>query len=365
MIEVAPVSPDFRLVFPTSRGRKREEELMEFSRVFTRIAEKIGFKLSPRGWCYELESIRLVDKDLFDKAEEVINEGRIAGFISVDLVADEDARHSEGVEVPNRYTPAEYISDSLDFILDAGEYYTPNWWKDEDYYVQILVEKVDLKTLFKPVAKAFHIPIMSGKGWSSILQRAEFARRFKQAEDDGLTPVLLYFGDFDPDGERISDFLTENFNRVKKVVWKDGAEGWDPKNLVIDRFGLNRDFIEEFGLTWVDNLHTGAKSKCKKCGGPMRLDDLHHPNNGLPYVQKWLKTIGVRKCEANAVLRADRPEIIDRTRDLCRKAILKYLGEDAEERFERRRQEVRDKFNELDEKTGLKEAIRKVRELIE
>ena len=36
---------------------------------------------------------------------------------------------------------------------------------------------------------------------------------------------------------------------------------WSPDDLIVDRFGLNYDFIEAQGLTWIDNLETsGGKS---------------------------------------------------------------------------------------------------------
>jgi len=56
----------------------------------------------------------------------------------------------------------------------------------------MLVEKIDLKSLFGPVCWDYHIPIATSKGWSSMLQRAEYARRFKQAENMGLKCVTGY-----------------------------------------------------------------------------------------------------------------------------------------------------------------------------
>jgi hypothetical protein len=140
----------------------------------------------------------------------------------------------------------------------------------------MVVEKIDLKTLFGPICDVYHIPIATSKGWSSVSQRAEYARRFKEAEDDGLKCVLLYCGDHDPDGLRISDFLRGNLEQLRYIRWGDGTDGYDPSNLIIDRFGLNYDFIEANNLTWIENLITGS-------GG--NLADPGHPNFHLPYVQ--------------------------------------------------------------------------------
>lgn len=99
--------------------------------------------------------------------------------------------------------------------------------------------QIDLKTLFKELCRALHIPIATSKGWSSILQRAEYAKRYLDAEKQGLKCVLLYCGDHDPDGLRISDFLRGNLEDLKNVVWSDETKGYDPHDLIIDRFGLN------------------------------------------------------------------------------------------------------------------------------
>ena len=85
--------------------------------------------------------------------------------------------------------------------------------------------------------------------------------RFEEMEDAGKQCVLLYCGDHDPGGLAISDFLQSNFEDLSDAV------GWFPDNLIIDRFGLNYDFIEENNLTWIDNLETSS-------GG--RLDDPRH-----------------------------------------------------------------------------------------
>ncbi len=194
----------------------------------------------------------------------------------------------------------------------------------------MLVEKIDLKNLFKPICERYKIPIATSKGWSSIIQRGEFARRFKEAEEDGLTCVLLQLGDHDPDGLRISEFIRKNLFDIMDIHWKDGTEGYDPSDLIIDRFGLNYDFIVVNELTWIDNLITGSKKN---------LASKSHPNHYLPYVQDYLKTIGVRKCEANALMKRRKEG-----QQLCQDAIEKYLGKDAHLRFAQKRQDTLDLF---------------------
>jgi len=338
------------IILPTSSGKKRNFELAKFAQALQKFGEQTGIKISSRGWCYQLESERLINKNEFDKAEKIINECRKKGFLPIDFVAEEDARAFSGIETPDSRTPIEYMKEYLEAALRCEKWYTPDWWKGEEYYIQMLVEKIDLKTLFKTVCEKYHIPIATSKGWSSMLQRAEYARRFREAEDMGLKCVLLYCGDHDPDGLRISDFIRKNLSDLKSVVWRDGEYGYDPSDLVIDRFGLNYEDIAKLNLTWIDNLITGSG---KNLASPS------HKNYHMDYVQDYLSRFGVRKCEANAIV--PKPK---EARAICRMAIENYLGPDALDRFDVVRKKIVRNVDDFRRETGLEYAITKALEII-
>lgn len=334
----------------------RSQKLSEFADVLIEMNKTVGFKMSARGWAYALEGMTIpkigeATKADFDLIENLVNRCRKEGLLPVDFVAVEEARKFSGVEIPNENTPLDEVKEWVEFMLSSDTYgYTPDWWDGEKYYIQMVVEKIDLKTLFKPICMKYHIPIATSKGWSSIIQRAEYAKRFKQAEDDGLICVLLYCGDHDPDGLRISEFLRKNLKELEDVFWEDGTEGYDPENLIIERFGLNYDFIVENKLTWIENLITGSKKN---------LADPSHKNHHMSYVQEYLKTVGVRKCEANAIVK--QPE---KGRILCHKAIEKYLGADAKDRFGAKLEAIRQEIREFKTSTGLDVALQKALDLI-
>ena len=338
-------------VLPTGRGEQRIIKLGQFALSLAKLSKQIGFPISSRGWCYQLEGFGLITKDRFDRVENLINECRKIGFLPINFTAEEEARKFSGVEKPYDYSPKEYLKRFLEEALKCEDHYHPDWWSGEEYYIQEIVEKIDLKTLFTPVCEEYHIPIATTKGWSSMLQRAEYSRRFKEAEDKGLKCVLLYFGDHDPDGLRISDFLRKNLWDLANIEWADGMKGYEPTNLIIDRFGLDFDFIEEQGLTWIDNLITGSG---KNLASP------NHPNYNMSYVQEYLGKYGERKCEANALI--IRPA---EARDLCRAAIEKYVGSEALDRFQAKRQEIVDELEAFRERTGLDDTITEAIELIE
>lgn len=336
---------------PTGRGEKRLLGLRDFAISLVKLQKQIGFPVSSRGWCYQLEGFGLITKARFDKVENLINECRKIGFLPIDFTAEEESRKFSGVEEPTEESPKEYLKKFLEAALRCENWYCPDWWIGEEYYIQMIVEKIDLKTLFTPVCKQYHIPIATTKGWSSMLQRAEYSRRFKQAEDKGLKCVLLYCGDHDPDGLRISDFLRSNLQDLAHIRWEDGVKGYDPKDLIIDRFGLDYDFIEEHNLSWIENLITGSK---KNLASP------NHPNFSMEYVQDYLTKFGERKCEGNALI--IKPAAAEA---LCRQTIEKYVGANALGRFKEKRREIVDELGEFRESTGLDDTIAQAIELIE
>lgn len=321
-----------------------DKRLRQFATILLGIQEKLDFKVSSRGWAYQLEQLRWINKDQFDKVEEAINTARKRGYLPVDFVAEEAARQFSGVEIPSSGEPKDIIPRFLNGILGGWRYFTPEWWEGEEYYIQVVVEKIDLKTLFEPVCHSFHIPIANSKGWSSVLQRAEYARRFKQAEDMGLKCVLLYCGDHDPDGLRISDTLRKNLSDLSDIVWGDGTLGYNPENLIVDRFGLNLEFINENKLTWIDNLITGSGKD---------LNDPKHPNYDLPYLKDYKKAIGIRKCEANAIV-----VIPEAAREMMKQVILSYLGDDAPDRFDAKVRAIREAYDKFVEESGLGNSVR-------
>lgn len=317
--------------------------LKKFAEYFINIQNKVGFKMSSRGWCYILEQDGLITKDQFSKAEELINRCRRRGLLPVDFVAEEEARDFLEIHVPENKEYNDYMLDYLNYFNNCEYYYHPDWWDGEEFYIQMLVEKIDLRTLFQPICHNYHIPIATSKGWSSILQRALYARRFKEAEEKGKKCILLYCGDHDPDGLRISDFIKTNLEQIKDIVWEDGTEGYDPEFLEIRRFGLNYDFIIANNLTWIDNLITGSG---KDLASPK------HRNHEMEYVQSYIKHIGKRKCEANSIVVNP-----DSGRELCVDTIEQILGEDCLERFRSKREKVLDDIKTIKKQKGINTLI--------
>lgn len=302
-----------------------QAQVTEFCALIKQIASTLDFKVGSRGFCYLLEPHGLRKGD-FDKAQLAITHCRKSGDLPLDICAEDESRSTIGVEdLDNPDVKAE-AQRKIDYLRNhAHEYYTPiSFWNDLDTYVEVAVEKLDLRSLFEQMCTEFCVPVTNFKGWSDLHSRAAMMQRFRDHEAAGRKCVFLVCGDHDPGGLQITGFLPKNLADLS------GAVGWSPDNLLITRFGLNADFIDEHNLTWIDNLIT---SKDNDLADPRNKE--HH----AVYVQDYIRRFGVGKCEANALVVA--PEI---GRRLCRDAILEHVPADAPRNYQRRLERERKKL---------------------
>src|SRR5262249_34149938 len=286
------------------------------------VRSGLDFDVGSRGWAYILEGDRLIDKDEIDAAQALINSCRKSGDLPLDICSEDDKRAAENVEEIDP-GPEEMAARICDYVQTAEDHYTPfSFWDDLDTYVQVGVEKSNIKNLFAKTCAGLYVPIANLGGWADLNVRAGFMRRFAEKEAEGKQCVLLTFTDHDPGGLHIDKFLRSNLEELARAV------GWSPDNLIIERFGLDYDFIEREQLTWIDNLATSKDES--------QLDDNRHPDPNKDYVQDYLRKFGPRRVEADALLKV--PEL---GRELCRQAILKYVPTNAPRRYRAKLKPVR------------------------
>lgn len=315
---------DTRVILPKrKRGRpsaaaqvEYENDLRRFAEYIKQEAARLDFRPSSRGWAYMLEGARLIDKAEIDTAQDTVNELRRRGWLPLNICAEDSKRAWHEVEQIDCDDPEDEIALMFEALEGWVNGYAPHsFWDNQPYYVQMLVEKTDLRELFAPVCRDYRIPIANGGGWADLNLRGGMMERFAKHERAGRTPVLLYCGDHDPAGLLISETLMQNMRDLQDAV------KWNPSRVIIDRFGLNYDFIAKNNLTWIDNLQTGS-------GGD--LSDPKHAHHKFPHVQNYLNAYGARKVEANALVTRSQ-----QGRELCRTAIRKYITDpDAPREYE-------------------------------
>ena len=347
-----------KIVFPRKRkGRLKKDEkieyetkvkqfgadlqALEFEMLGIKSTENIPEKLktSTRGWCYLLEVFGIIDKDEFDIGDVVIGYCRKVGYLPIDFVAIDNTRGWYNVEpLKKEYKePKQWI---IDFLNDAKKLYKLkddiSFWESQKYYIQFRTEKIDIRNLFNDIFRACHIPASNARGWSDINSWNLMAQRYKQAEEMGLIPILLYYQDHDPMGIKIGETIMSNLKDL------ENATGWNPDNLIVDVFGLSFKFIEDNGLRWIDNLITGSGRKVGEIYERYKAGTMIKGERIFNYEISYIDKYGVRKCEANAIVTVRKAAQTD-----CIKAIQRYLWEDGRDPFE----EYNKKLEEDREKT--------------
>lgn len=317
---------------PTSAKKaKYNLELNLFAQGILEIKKTVDIEISARGWCYLLETKRVINKDEFDLVIDLLTLCRKKGLLPIDICAEDETRSIENINYsPNSADPKEYLESLLDSLQWKIEYYDPiDFWENQKYQLFLAVEKSDLKGLFQPICRKYHIPYLNFKGWADINSRFNLIRQFKKAESEERMPVLLYCGDFDPAGINISTKLRKNLDDLAE------ATQWQSDNLIIDRFGLNYEFIEFHNLLWTDNLISGSGTDLSK--------------SKEQYITDYISNYGVRKCESNVLITI--PQI---ARELFETTVNKYVSSDSvtlyQEKVNQARSLAKEVFEEFKQK---------------
>jgi len=340
-----PVSWFPRGNIETENYRWRLRDFAGTMRVLDSRRGSILSKISARGWGYILEGLGKIHKGEFNALAKSINDCIKLGYLPIDFTAaDQDpTRRFSGIHMASNPTDLlRNLQNNIDEALIALPHHTTEYWKDEEYYLMMFVEKIDIFNLFEPICKEYNVPVSNSGGWYTLKPRYQVGMLSRRAMARGQKPVLLLFFDHDVAGLKISSTIRKGLRDMM------GATKWDPSDLIIDRFGLNQDDIERHGLTWIPNL----KSSSGRDPNPRRKD-----------VREYVSRYGVRKCESNALLKDEVTLRIGLS--LCRDAIERYYGGDALARFRRKREQTRERLKEIFENPVWEDIQRELSKLIE
>ena len=114
----------------------------------------------------------------------------------------------------------------------VDEFYEPEIWRDQKFYVELWVEKATLRGVVSDIARIYHVNMFTCRGYPSRTALVEALNRFRRA---GKPVVVLYIGDFDPTGEDIPRFV-EDFFLANKVDFR------------FEKIAVLPEHIEQYGL---------------------------------------------------------------------------------------------------------------------
>jgi hypothetical protein len=186
-----------------------------------------GYDLTLRQLYYQLVARDYIPNKVteYDKLGDAVSNARLAGLIDWDAIVDR-TRGLRGTA--HKLNPGEAISHA------ARSYYIDKW-ADQDYRIEIWVEKEALAGIFARVAGRNDLDYFSCRGYTSQTAMYDAAKRLEGYRDGGQTPVILHFGDHDPSGMDMTRDIRE---RLEMFLGGDGME--------VDRLALNMDQVRRY-----------------------------------------------------------------------------------------------------------------------
>jgi len=125
--------------------------------------------------------------------------------------------------------------------------YHKNRWENQEYYIEVWVEKKALQGVFEGPCDDMDVALGPCKGYPSLTFLNEARSRFRQAKSLGKSPVILYYGDYDPSGQDIPRSLEENIRNLGTAVQ-------------VEHKMLHEEQIEELGLPGVPPKDTDSRT---------------------------------------------------------------------------------------------------------
>jgi hypothetical protein len=148
---------------------------------------------------YQLVSKNLIennDKE-YRSLSNLLANARLAGVIDWNSIVD---RNRES-RIPY------YENDITDSIERTLRCYRLDRMKNQDVYIEVMIEKMAIYEIVKQVTDAYSITLTGNKGNCSVTVLYDCANRLKKACAEGKYCIILYIGDHDPSGLMMIDSI--------------------------------------------------------------------------------------------------------------------------------------------------------------
>lgn len=190
--------------------------------------EAQGYSLTLRQCYYQLVARGIIPNNerSYKNTGNLINDARLAGLIDWHSIED----RTRNLQRLSHW-------DSPKSIIESASYqYRKDIWENQDYYVEVWVEKEALANVVGRVADELDVPYFCCRGYVSQSEMWSAAQRFIAKQEAGKDVVLIHLGDHDPSGIDMSRDIEERL-----VLF-----GVDTFMFNFRRIALNMEQIEEF-----------------------------------------------------------------------------------------------------------------------
>lgn len=150
-----------------------------------RTVRDVYYALESRGYDYTYRQVR-----------RAVKKGRLVGMIDPWRVID--TSRSPGNTVDEGFeSPDDFLEEVVEGI--EGRYFR-NFWREQEEYVEVWLEKAGLSTVFAPICADWNVRLELLRGDWSTTKCYEAAARLHEKLDGGQDVTVLYFGDYNPSG---------------------------------------------------------------------------------------------------------------------------------------------------------------------
>ena len=171
-------------------------------------------ELTLRGLHYQLVAIGMTNTlTHYKRVVAAMIQARWDGIVGFDTFSDHDRAMIGKTEYEETFLTDE-IETAKENISAWMNYYNKNKWENQPYYVEVFIEKKALQGVFAPICRDNKVALGACKGYPSLTFLNDAKNRFLDAEQNGKTPIMLYFGDYDPTGEDIPRSIHENLQKM-------------------------------------------------------------------------------------------------------------------------------------------------------
>ena len=176
---------------------------------------------------YELVSRSLIDNDIHEyrKVAKLMTYARDKSIIPYDHITDS----TREVKTVSQF------KDLKELRQAAIDSYKKKRWEDQEYYLEVWVEKDAIASTIEDIPRKYCIPFMSNRGYSSTTAMWDAMKRF--FKNNSKMCKILYLGDHDPSGLHMDEDI---YNRV----WMPE----DDSDHEVERIALTMEQIKKYNL---------------------------------------------------------------------------------------------------------------------
>jgi hypothetical protein len=214
-----------KIAYIDKKFRAKRLELIKTANGIISEYRAQGFDLTLRQLYYQLVARGVIENTerSYKNTGEAIDDARMVGMMDWEAIVD---RTRNLRSVSHWSTPADIISS-------AAYSYRLDKWQQQEYYVEVWVEKEALAGVIERIATTLDLPWFACRGYVSQSEMWAASQRFLRIQSDGRRPVILHLGDHDPSG---IDMTRDIIDRMEIF----GAD------IEVKRLALNMDQVEQY-----------------------------------------------------------------------------------------------------------------------